>query len=133
MQFHAGDPCQKLIGIVTAWFLGRLERKTMASFSYDDIYRVVASIPSGRVATYGQVARLAGIPRRPRSVGYALSALDSASSIPWHRVVNAGGKISERSHNLGAEDTQRIRLEREGVRFDTHGRLNLAEVQWEAG
>ena len=105
----------------------------MASFSYDDIYRIVASIPHGRVATYGQVARLAGIPHRPRSVGYALSALDSASAIPWHRVVNAAGKISERSGNMGAEDTQRIRLEREGVRFDAQGRLNLAEVQWEVG
>jgi methylated-DNA-protein-cysteine methyltransferase-like protein len=105
----------------------------MASFSYDDIYRVVASIPPGRVATYGQVARLAGIPRRARSVGYALSALSGESPVPWHRVVNAAGKISERGRHVGAEDTQRIRLEREGVRFDAQGRLNLAEVQWEAG
>jgi methylated-DNA-protein-cysteine methyltransferase-like protein len=112
---------------------GELERKAVASYSYDDIYRIVASIPRGRVATYGQIARLAGIPRRPRSVGYALSALDSASPIPWHRVVNAAGKISERSSHMGAEDTQRIRLEREGVHLDAEGRLNLAEVQWEAG
>ena len=105
----------------------------MTSYTYDDIYRIVASIPHGRVATYGQVARLAGIPRCPRSVGYALSALDSASPVPWHRVVNAAGKISERSGSMGAEDTQRIRLEREGVRFDAQGRLDLAEVQWEAG
>jgi methylated-DNA-protein-cysteine methyltransferase-like protein len=105
----------------------------MASYSHDDIYRVVAAIPRGRVATYGQVARLAGIPRRARSVGYALSALDSSSPLPWHRVVNAEGKISARGGNHGAEDTQRIRLEREGISFDVQGRLNLAEVQWDAG
>jgi methylated-DNA-protein-cysteine methyltransferase-like protein len=104
----------------------------MASFTYDAIYRVVASIPHGRVATYGQVARLAGIPRRARAVGYALSALGGETPIPWHRVVNAAGKISARAHNAGAEDTQRIRLEREGISFDAHGRLNLARVQWEA-
>jgi methylated-DNA-protein-cysteine methyltransferase-like protein len=105
----------------------------MASYSYEDVYRVVAAIPRGRVATYGQVARLAGIPRLARSVGYALSALDSSSSLPWHRVVNAEGKISARGGNHGAEDTQRIRLEREGVIFDVQGHLNLTEVQWDAG
>ena len=105
----------------------------MASFTYDVIYRVVASIPHGRVATYGQVARLAGIPRRARAVGYALSALGGESPIPWHRVVNAAGKISARGHNAGAEDTQRIRLEREGISFDTQGRLDLAQVQWRTG
>lgn len=101
------------------------------SFKYEDIYRVVACIPPGRVATYGQVARLAGIPQRPRSVGYALSALDERSAIPWHRVINAAGKISARTPETGAEDTQRMRLEREGVRFDMHGCIRLTEFQWQ--
>lgn len=103
----------------------------MATYSYQHIYAVVSRIPRGRVATYGQIAQLAGIPRQPRSVGYALSALDDSSPIPWHRVVNAAGQISRRSGSHGMEDLQRIRLEREGVAFDGNGRVRLAEAQWQ--
>ncbi len=100
--------------------------------TYEQIYDIVRRIPQGRVATYGQVARLAGIPRQPRAVGYALSALDEHSPVPWHRVVNAVGEVSRRSEPGGMEDLQRIRLEREGVVFDAKGRVKLAEVQWQA-
>jgi methylated-DNA-protein-cysteine methyltransferase-like protein len=86
---------------------------------------VVRRIPRGRVASYGQVARLAGLPGRARQVGYAMHALPSGTRVPWHRVVNAQGRISLR-RRPGAELTQRMLLEREGVRFGPGGRIVLA-------
>ena len=96
--------------------------------SYAAIYRIVRRIPRGRVATYGQVAQLAGLAGHARQVGYALHALPSGTAVPWHRVVNAAGEISLRA-SPGAELTQRMLLEREGVRFDGRGRLSLARVR----
>ena len=95
---------------------------------YERIWNLVRRIPRGRVATYGQVAALAGIPRGARQVGYALHALPGNTSVPWHRVVNVRGTISLRSN--GAPITQLLRLEREGVRFDSGGRTDLARFQW---
>jgi methylated-DNA-protein-cysteine methyltransferase-like protein len=92
------------------------------------VFAVVRRVPRGRVATYGQVARLAGLGRAARQVGYALHALNPASSVPWHRVVNARGTISLRSS--GWEVEQRLRLEREGVRFDAGGRIALGTFGW---
>jgi len=86
-------------------------------------------IPKGRVATYGQIARLAGIPRQPRQIGYALAALRDHYPVPWHRVVNAKGEISQRSES-GVEELQRILLEREGVVFDVRGRISLSRFRW---
>ena len=97
--------------------------------SYQRIYAVVRRIPRGRVATYGQVAELAGLPGHARQVGYALHALPDGTSVPWHRVVNAQGSCSLRA-SPGAELTQRFLLEREGLRFDAGGRLNLAKARW---
>jgi methylated-DNA-protein-cysteine methyltransferase-like protein len=97
--------------------------------SYDRIYAVVARIPRGRVATYGQVATLAGIPNGARQVGYALAALNSGSRLPWHRVVNAAGSVSLRAP--GAADQQRFQLEKEGVRFNAAGRVDLRLNQWD--
>jgi methylated-DNA-protein-cysteine methyltransferase-like protein len=92
------------------------------------IHAVVRSIPKGRVATYGQIAELAGLPRQARQVGYALAALRDAR-VPWHRVINARGEISPRSAP-GPERLQRALLEREGVRFDARGRVALADQLW---
>jgi methylated-DNA-protein-cysteine methyltransferase related protein len=92
------------------------------------IYAAVRRIPKGRVATYGQIAALAGLPRQARQVGYALAALRGLN-VPWHRVINARGEISPRS-NPGPEQLQRVLLEREGVRFDAHGRVALAQHRW---
>ena len=94
------------------------------------IYSVVSRIPRGRVATYGQVARLAGLPGQARLVGYALSALDERSRIPWHRVVNARGQISVRRNGGPASILQTLRLEREGVRFDAGGCISLDLFRW---
>jgi methylated-DNA-protein-cysteine methyltransferase related protein len=98
--------------------------------SYDAIYRIVRRIPRGRVATYGQVAQLAGLPGHARQVGYALHALSPGTTVPWHRVVNAAGGISLRTAP-GADLTQRMLLEREGIRFDGRGRLSLSRVRWQ--
>jgi methylated-DNA-protein-cysteine methyltransferase related protein len=100
-----------------------------ASSAYRDIYAVVAAIPYGRVATYGQVAVLAGLPGRARMVGYAMSALTDPA-VPWHRVINAKGEISPRADGAPGAEMQRLRLESEGVLFDRHGRVSLARYQW---
>lgn len=100
----------------------------MAS-SYDEIYAMVCRIPEGRVATYGQIARLVNRPRGARQVGYALAALPDDRQVPWHRVVNAQGGISRRADS-GYEDYQRILLESEGVIFDTGGRIDLSRFLW---
>jgi methylated-DNA-protein-cysteine methyltransferase-like protein len=90
----------------------------------------VARIPRGRVATYGQIARLADLPGQARLVGYALAALDERSRIPWHRVVNARGRISLRNDDGPAGILQRLRLEREKVVFDAEGRIRLDRFRW---
>ncbi len=103
---------------------------TLKATSYQEIYAVVSRIPAGRVATYGQVAGLAGLPGHARQVGYALSALSDHSGVPWHRVVNARGMISPRSVDNSMELVQRLLLEGEGVSFNGDGRISLARFQW---
>jgi methylated-DNA-protein-cysteine methyltransferase-like protein len=98
---------------------------------YDLIYGVVMAIPSGRVATYGQVAELAGLPGRARLVGRALKSLPENSPLPWHRVVNARGEISDRRTPV-SEKEQRLLLEDEGIVFNRHDRISLVEYRWEA-
>jgi methylated-DNA-protein-cysteine methyltransferase related protein len=99
------------------------------SSSYQRIYAVVRRIPQGRVATYGQVASLAGLAGHARQVGYALHALPHETTIPWHRVVNAKGGISLRSQP-GGELIQQMLLEREGVRFNARGQVVLGRAGW---
>src|SRR5262249_13311394 len=89
----------------------------------------VRRIPQGRVATYGQVAVVAGFPGRARQVGYALAALRDGSTVPWHRVINAQGRLSLERTAPGGGVVQRQRLEREGVTFDG-GRVSLARFGW---
>ena len=99
------------------------------SSTYQAIYATVRRIPKGRVASYGQVAAVAGLAYSARQVGYALHALPAGSAVPWHRVVNAQGAISLRDHHAL---TQRMLLEREGVRFDARGRADMARFGWAA-
>ncbi len=96
-----------------------------ARWEHDRIYAAVQTIPRGRVATYGRVAELAGLPRRWRLVGRALKVLPEDSAIPWHRVVNAQGRISARGDGESTT-VQRLLLEDEGVAFDGRGRIDLA-------
>ena len=98
--------------------------------THADILAVVRRIPRGRVATYGQVAALAGHPGHARQVGYALSALAVDAPVPWHRVVNAQGRISPRSGDCGGAMMQRMRLEREGVALRGE-RVSLSRYRWE--
>ena len=97
--------------------------------NYDRIYAVVRRIPRGHVATYGQVAELAGLGGHARQVGYALHALTAERRVPWHRVVNARGQISARAEP-GGDLIQRQLLEREGVIFDAADRLELGRYRW---
>jgi methylated-DNA-protein-cysteine methyltransferase-like protein len=96
---------------------------------YNDIYEVISRIPQRRVATYGQIAELVGIPGQPRRIGYALSALSGKADIPWHRVINAKGMISSRSGS-GPDKLQRRLLKQEGVIFGSSGRIDLSRFQW---
>ena len=96
---------------------------------YERIYKVVRRIPRGRVATYGQVAELAGLEGHARQAGYAMHALPSNSDVPWHRVINARGEISLRTAG-GSENLQKRLLKQEGVRFDRDGRIPLDHFRW---
>jgi methylated-DNA-protein-cysteine methyltransferase-like protein len=96
--------------------------------TYERIYEVVRQIPSGRVATYGQIAAIVG-DCTARMVGYALAATPAGSDVPWQRVINAQGKISLRA-NSGENTLQRQLLEEEGVRFDAENRVNFRQYRW---
>jgi methylated-DNA-protein-cysteine methyltransferase related protein len=101
------------------------------------VCRVVSAIPRGRVATYGEVAREAGLGRRARFVGRVLARLPEGSPVPWHRVLCAGGRLAF-APGSAPYLRQRARLEEEGVRFTGHkvdlgrhgGRASLDELLW---
>jgi len=105
-----------------------MSRSGSISESYARIYSVVRRIPRGRVATYGQIAALAGLEGHARQVGYALHALPHDSDVPWHRVINAQGRCSPRAE-AGFEAIQQRLLEAEGVAF-VAGRASLERFRW---
>ena len=99
----------------------------MPNSLYERIYDVTTRIPEGRVATYGQIAALSGIPKGARQVGYAMAALGRGQprpDVPWHRVVNAKGESS-----IGGD--QVTRLKAEGIVFDENGRIDLRRFGWD--
>ncbi|HXO19298.1 MAG TPA: MGMT family protein [Thermoanaerobaculia bacterium] len=106
--------------------------KAGPSVSYSLIYAVVRRIPRGRVATYGQVAALAGLPGHARMVGYALHRLPEGQGVPWQRVINAQGEVSRRTSS-DSDELQRLLLEAEGVSFDARGRVSLRRFRWRPG
>ncbi|MFT4676702.1 MAG: methylated-DNA-protein-cysteine methyltransferase-like protein [Patiriisocius sp.] len=91
------------------------------------VWQIVHAIPEGNVATYGQVARLAGMPQQSRMVGRILAGLPKGSKIPWHRVINSQGKISNPNPSRQIE-----RLAAEGVVL-LNGRVKLTTYQWQPG
>lgn len=99
--------------------------------TYARIYAVIACIPEGKVATYGQVAALAGLPGHARQVGYALHACPDGADIPWQRVINSKGEVSPRAEPGFMEGYQRHLLEEEGVVFNLAGRVDLKRYRWE--
>ena len=95
----------------------------------EQLWQVVAMIPRGRVCTYGEVARQAGMPGAARRVGKALQDLPSDSRIPWYRVVNSQGRISL-PKSSPSRSYQRSQLEMEGVVFNAANRLDLKRYGW---
>lgn len=92
------------------------------------ILAVLDDIPPGHLATYGQVALEAGLPRRARWVGRILSELGPSSALPWHRVVSSTGRISDRSGDGPSEQARRLRAE--GIPVSGTGRVDLASYRW---
>ncbi len=105
-------------------------RKVSSDERWQAILTVIEQIPAGNVATYGQIARMAGLPKNARLVGFILKSLPPDSGVPWYRVVNSQGKISERE-NPESQKSQRMILEEEGVEFRSGNRVSLREFQWE--
>lgn len=105
----------------------------MANAIYSLVWAAVKRIPRGKVATYGQIAALVGMPRHARQAGFALAATPANMKIPWHRVINAQGRISLRTKHWdsGSDKLQRILLEAEGVSFDSSGRMDLKRFRWQ--
>jgi len=108
-----------------------MTRARQAHQGYARIWAAVRRIPKGKVATYGQVAAAAGLAKQPRLAGYALHNLPRGSSVPWHRVINAQGRVSFPPRSAPYRE-QRRRLEAEGVVF-LGGRVNLARYGWARG
>lgn len=98
--------------------------------TYTAIYAIVHQIPTGKVATYGQVAALAGLYGKARLVGYALYRVAPEAEIPWHRVINAKGQVSESPVRYGSDHLQRSLLEAEGIVFEAGDRINLRQYLW---
>ncbi|MEM8808834.1 MAG: MGMT family protein [Cyanobacteria bacterium P01_G01_bin.38] len=98
--------------------------------AYDKIYDVVRKIPHGKVATYGQVAELAGLFGKPRVVGYALYRVAPDDGVPWHRVINAKGEVSQSAFRDGNDDLQRVLLEEEGIVFEKN-KVDFTEYRWQ--
>lgn len=97
---------------------------------YEEVWKVIRKIPRGKVATYGQIAKIAGWEGMARFVGYALHASSPTRNVPWQRVVNAKGRISVRGPHARI---QRRMLESEGIQFSSAGKINLQEFGWKKG
>ena len=97
--------------------------------TFERIYEAVKQIPCGKVATYGQVALMAGNPRWSRVVGYALHVNPAPGIIPCHRVVNREGRLAP-AFAFGGADAQRALLEAEGIVFRADGTVDLADCLW---
>ena len=107
------------------------EPETQAARNRSAIYQVVRSIPKGKVCTYGQVAALAGLARAARLVGHVLRGLPKGTQLPWHRVINAQGKLSLPEDSPSYAE-QRKRLQEEDVCF-VGNRVRLKQFGWKPG
>lgn len=107
-----------------------VRRKVENSGFFEKVYKIVETIPVGKVATYGQIARLCGSPRAARQVGWALHVNPRPFVVPCHRVVNKSGRIAP-SFAFGGEDVQRNLLLQEGVTFTDQNTVDLKKHLWE--
>jgi methylated-DNA-protein-cysteine methyltransferase-like protein len=110
-----------------------LQSPAVASGFDQQVYAVVGRIPVGQLATYGQIAELIGAYGCARQVGWALRRLPLPNSVPWHRVVNAQGRIAVSLSREGSDWMQRDLLLAEGIPVDADGRLPLRDYRWVAG
>lgn len=101
----------------------------MDSAFVNRVYRIVAEIPRGKVATYGQIAEMAGDPSAARDVGYIMSHVPPGLGLPCHRVVNRTGTLAP-DYAFGGQKRQRAMLEAEGITFLQDGRINVEWHQW---
>jgi len=98
--------------------------------TFRKIYSVVAKIPRGKVATYGQIAGISSIQGSAKLVGYALNKLPDSTDLPWHRVINRSGKISYSPSRNDHDNLQRILLENEGIEFGRNEIIELSKYLW---
>ena len=101
-------------------------RKTETFF--EKARELIKRIPRGKVATYGQIAALAGQPRAARQVAWVLHAASDKDNLPWQRVINSSGTIS--LPRMAGYELQRALLKKEGIKFDRHDRIDLEQFQW---
>lgn len=97
---------------------------------FEEVYEAVKAIPKGKVATYGQIAKLLNAPRSSRAVGYALHVNPTPAVIPCHRVVNRFGALAP-AFAFGGREAQAELLAKEGVACDENFTVDLAKYQWE--
>ncbi len=96
---------------------------------FEEVYTIVRQIPEGKVATYGQIARMLGQPRKAKLVGWALHSNPHGGQVPCHRVVNRLGQLSG-GPAFGGAEIQKNLLEQEGIIFDENGIINLQRYLW---
>ncbi len=94
----------------------------------EKVIQIIQAIPEGKVATYGQIARMAGSPRAARQVVRILHSMSKKHQLPWHRVINAKGEIAIKDEPLYYE--QIINLQMEGVEVSSNGKVDLQKFQW---
>lgn len=104
-------------------------KKKFTSKFYQNIYKIVSKIPVGNVATYGQIAMLAGSPRAARQVGFAMAKVSDEQELPCHRVVNRLGELAP-EYVFGDKKYQKMLLEAEGITFLSEGRIDLKKHLW---
>jgi methylated-DNA-protein-cysteine methyltransferase-like protein len=104
-----------------------MKRQSRVSF-FRKVVAVIKKIPQGRVASYGQIAALAGNPRAARQVAWVLHTASEKENLPWHRVINRDGGIS--LPRYGGYEVQRALLRKEGIKFDAADRIDLGKFQW---
>ncbi|MFQ5752751.1 MAG: MGMT family protein [bacterium] len=100
----------------------------MSTELFNKIYEIILKIPKGKVATYGQIAAMAGQPHAARTIGWALNSLPNGSGVPWHRVINAQGKSSFPDESR--RKLQQALLEAEGIKFEKEDQVDLDVFQW---
>ena len=101
----------------------------MSKDFFNSVYKIVAEIPEGKVATYGQIAAMLGQPRSARVVGWAMKAAPEHLHLPCHRVVNRLGEMSP-NYAFGSEDVQRGMLSSEGITFKEDGCIDMKKHLW---